>query len=418
MKNRIRKGMVLTLAMFMAMSLSVGTAFADDDKKDKKDHDDVITIVGPAGPQGPIGLTGAAGTNGADGATGPIGLTGAAGTNGTNGTDGATGPVGLTGAAGTNGTNGTDGATGPIGLTGAAGADGATGATGAQGTVGLTGAAGADGATGATGAQGTVGLTGAAGADGATGAAGAQGLTGAAGADGATGATGATGAQGLAGSTGSTGPTGSAGADGAVGTVGEDPLARDAACTVFNSLVLQGSLPSATLPGYCTAWKIAFVTSTKHNANLGGLSGADAICQGLATAASLPGTYMAWVADNTGSPASRFTHSTGPYVLTNGVRVADNWNDLTDGTIQHAINVDAAKNTIDTTFLNGNLVWTNTTSSGALSTQGGDGSCAHWSGASSYGRVASAGGVDQAWTGYWQWSNFCNVPNRLYCVQQ
>jgi len=362
----LKKGTVLTLALFLAVSFSASAAFADKDKKERNHHDDVITIVGPAGPQGPIGLTGPAGATGATGPQGPTGLAGAAGTNGTNGVDGATGPAGPQG---------------PTGLTG------------------VTGANGADGAPGATGPQGSIGLTGA------TGPAGPQGPAGAPGFDGAPGAQ---------------GPPGATGPQGPIGTVGEDPLARDAACTVFNSLILKGSLGAATLPSFCTAWKVAFVTSTKHNGNLGGLTGADAICQGLATAASLPGTYMAWVADSTGSPASRFTHSSGPYVLPNGARVADNWADLTDGTIQHSVSVDAAGVTVDTQFLNGNLVWSNTTSSGALETQSGgsNATCADWTGAATYGRVAHPGGVDQAWTGYWQWGNYCTDANRLYCFQQ
>ena len=52
---------------------------------------------------------------------------------------------------------------------------------------------------------------------------------------------------------------------------------------------------------------------------------------------------MAWLSDDTGSPATRFTQATVPYVRTDGVRVADDYADLTDGTIQHAINVSESK---------------------------------------------------------------------------
>jgi len=41
----------------------------------------------------------------------------------------------------------------------------------------------------------------------------------------------------------------------------------------------------------------AFVTSTTYNGNLGGAAGADAKCQERATAAELPGTYAAWIAE-------------------------------------------------------------------------------------------------------------------------
>jgi len=46
---------------------------------------------------------------------------------------------------------------------------------------------------------------------------------------------------------------------------------------------------------FCTV----FTTSTFHQGNLGGLAGADAICNARAAEASLPGIYMAWLADQT-----------------------------------------------------------------------------------------------------------------------
>ena len=59
--------------------------------------------------------------------------------------------------------------------------------------------------------------------------------------------------------------------------------------------------------GACGAC-LAFVTSTLQQGNLGGLSGADALCTTRAQAANppLPGIYMAWLSDDTGSPSSRF----------------------------------------------------------------------------------------------------------------
>ena len=85
--------------------------------------------------------------------------------------------------------------------------------------------------------------------------------------------------------------------------------------------------------------KIVFVSSVTHDANFGGLAGADAFCQGLADAAALPGTYMAWLSDDSGSPSSRFAQSSEAYVLVDGTVVAHDWADLTDGDLQHPINV-------------------------------------------------------------------------------
>ncbi|MCA9638983.1 MAG: DUF4215 domain-containing protein, partial [Myxococcales bacterium] len=76
-----------------------------------------------------------------------------------------------------------------------------------------------------------------------------------------------------------------------------------------------------------------FVTSTLYQGNLGGLAGADAKCQARAQAAGLPGTFLAWLSDNTNNPNTRFTKSMGPYVLVNGTKIANNYTDLTDGTL-------------------------------------------------------------------------------------
>jgi len=82
---------------------------------------------------------------------------------------------------------------------------------------------------------------------------------------------------------------------------------------------------------------LVFVTSKTYTGDLGGIGGADDKCQQLADAAGLPGTYRAWLADDNDSPAARFHRSTDPYLRVDGVRVADDWTDLTDGTLLEAI---------------------------------------------------------------------------------
>jgi hypothetical protein len=56
---------------------------------------------------------------------------------------------------------------------------------------------------------------------------------------------------------------------------------------------------------------IAFVTSTSHTGNLGGIAGADAVCQARASAAGLPGTYRAWLSTSTANAIDRFTGASG-----------------------------------------------------------------------------------------------------------
>ena len=157
-----------------------------------------------------------------------------------------------------------------------------------------------------------------------------------------------------------------------------------------------------------------FLSSTLHAGNLGGLSGADAICQGLAKEANLPGTYRAWLSDSTSSPDSRFVPSSGPYQLVTGTTIAANFTDLTDGSL-------AAR--IDVTETGGGVggesgTWTHTKIDGA---PGGFGNvnCGNWTlnaATGGAGNIGFATSNDSAWTA--AGSSFCNVPSHLYCFQQ
>ncbi len=108
--------------------------------------------------------------------------------------------------------------------------------------------------------------------------------------------------------------------------------------------------------------KRVFVTSTKYNAGLGGTSGADAKCQSRADAAGLGGSWMCWLSKPGGpTPASRFNHFNGPYRLLDGTLVANNWADLTDGTLNHAISRDEFNQSVDSEY-----VWTATKPNGSV----------------------------------------------------
>ena len=75
-------------------------------------------------------------------------------------------------------------------------------------------------------------------------------------------------------------------------------------------------------PSPTPAPKRVFVTSTTYKGNLGGLAGADAKCQTRANAASLGGTWKAWLSDSTTSAASRLTQSVSGYILLNNLEQA------------------------------------------------------------------------------------------------
>jgi len=162
---------------------------------------------------------------------------------------------------------------------------------------------------------------------------------------------------------------------------------------------------------------IVFVTSTVHNGDLGGLVGADAICQARADAVGFPGTYFAWLSDTTGSPLTRFVQSPYPYTLGDGITVvANNWDDLIDGTLNVPINVDesgTAGVSVD--------VWTNTNADGTVRVA--SLVCNDWSSS----EVGS--NLDFSYVGFTNQNNLswssssgslrsCNYEARLYCFQQ
>jgi hypothetical protein len=76
-----------------------------------------------------------------------------------------------------------------------------------------------------------------------------------------------------------------------------------------------------------------FVTSEEHSGNLGGLAGADAICQRLATAAGAGNrTWRAYLSTH-GTPTTPAVNArdrigNGPWYNANGIKIADNVADL------------------------------------------------------------------------------------------
>lgn len=157
--------------------------------------------------------------------------------------------------------------------------------------------------------------------------------------------------------------------------------------------------------------KKVFVSSATYNGNLGGLSGADAKCQALADAVPLGGTYKAWLSDGTTSAASRITQSSTGYRMVNGTKIADNWADLTDGTINAVLNVTQTGGTAASAE-----VWTNTSTAGGI--YGGGYHCTNWTSSSSgvFGAVGSTNWALSLWTEYTIAA--CNLARRLYCLEQ
>ncbi|WP_345974016.1 hypothetical protein [Sulfurimonas sp. HSL3-7] len=228
------------------------------------------------------------------------------------------------------------------------------------------------------------------------------------------------GPQGIAGPQGHQGEQGPVGPE---GPAGPDTVARGDICYIY-------ALLGAPLPGYCEAVsmdKVVFVTSQTFTGNLGGVQGADTICQQAANAAGLEGSFKAWLATDydTSAPHVRFAkHYRGwHYKNTAGKVVAYGWDDLTDGTLQNPIDHDEYGTIIGSPH----TVWSNVRTNGTTRSTG-DGSdgtmdCLGWQhGTSVYSGSTGSAYDNESLQQNSTWTEsgtvLCNQPLRLYCFQQ
>lgn len=147
-------------------------------------------------------------------------------------------------------------------------------------------------------------------------------------------------------------------------------------CYPPSSDVARALCTGGAIDGGCAVTggiKRVFLSSSIHNGDLGGIAGADTICQSLASAASVPGTYQAWLStagsgEPEVSPRYRSSRFMGAYELLDGSVVANNWYELIDDQIDHAINLTetlGGPNPGSTQCAGEPIVWTNTAGSGA-----------------------------------------------------
>ena len=153
-----------------------------------------------------------------------------------------------------------------------------------------------------------------------------------------------------------------------------------------------------------------FVTSLSYGSDLGGLAGADMKCQARADAAELTGRFAAWLSDSATSPATRFPHRASPYRRLDGVVVANDWSDLTDGTLDAPINVDEKGAIVAVEP----WVWTGTMTTGQASGL----VCNDWGPVSEslLGYIGNASKTIASWTQ--SAGQPCETPQfRLYCFE-
>lgn len=154
--------------------------------------------------------------------------------------------------------------------------------------------------------------------------------------------------------------------------------------------------------------RVIFVTEGGSNAGLGGLDGADSTCASEAAAAGLDGEFRAWLSTLEVAVADRLTQSTVPYERVDGTRIADDWADLTDGSLQAVINLDA--NGVE----RGGDVWTGTLPDGASYDET---DCDGFTnGTAGFALCGTTRSVNANWTA--NQVPGCSTVLRLFCVQQ
>ncbi|MBW2489317.1 MAG: DUF1554 domain-containing protein, partial [Deltaproteobacteria bacterium] len=142
----------------------------------------------------------------------------------------------------------------------------------------------------------------------------------------------------------------------------------------------------------------------RYKGNLRGLAGADRKCQRRAEAAGLSGTWTAWLSDGTENAEDRIPD--GQYQLIDGTQVADDKADLTDGSLNNAINLDEFGNQRT------GFAWTGTEEDGI----GTGNNCNDWKDNSSEsgGDRGIPGERDRDWTQVDDPAQ-CSERYRLYC---
>ncbi len=159
--------------------------------------------------------------------------------------------------------------------------------------------------------------------------------------------------------------------------------------------------------------RYAFVSSELYAAaELGGLAGADALCDELAhTTLDNDGrTFIAWLSSSSADARDRLGTTPVPYVLTDGhTRIAADTAALLSGTLDAPINLDE----FGPVIADDEPVWTNTRTDGTR--QPGGTACDDWTGDVGTAQVGLTSAIDAAWTD--SAARDCGVPAHLYCVQ-
>lgn len=169
--------------------------------------------------------------------------------------------------------------------------------------------------------------------------------------------------------------------------------------------------------GDCTPRRV-FVTSNGFAGDFAAVGDpftkADEKCAMDALAKGLTGNFKAWISVGMIGPSTRLdTSFEGPYVLPQPamdpappVVIAHGWKDLTDGSLDHEINADAA----GTTVVVAPTVWTGSLSSGEPSS-----TCGNWNAVDGMATFGTLTDKDKGWSD--DGKTLCAGKRRLYCFE-
>ncbi len=176
--------------------------------------------------------------------------------------------------------------------------------------------------------------------------------------------------------------------------------------TVSNPPVDSGAGDAADAADAAKSSYRAFASSGLYTGNLGGIAGADAKCQALATAKGFTGTFKAWLSVTGTNAATRIT-ANGPWVLPSGLVLAKDRAQLISGTLENPPNKDENNATLP---LAEDRIWTASSAAGVYT--GPD--CNGWTGGGN-GLVGEAEHKNSQWTALG--NEDCGQVNRIYCFE-
>jgi hypothetical protein len=182
-----------------------------------------------------------------------------------------------------------------------------------------------------------------------------------------------------------------------------------AVVVAWASAACGGSNDTAPGEGTSGTPRTVFLTSTLQSAALGGPAGADSLCNELASGAALAGVVKAWLSTTSGPVVERLSHVEGRYQRTDGVRIANGWDDLLDGTLDGPILLDENANPAASD------VWTGTLADGSPWP---DDDCAGFTVETPDRHAACGNGTaaDASWTDHLRPD--CSTLLRVYCFEQ